>query len=158
MGQKVKHIPEGWHAVTPYLVVKDAARAIDFYRQAFGAEETMRLAEPSGKIGHAEIKIGGAYIMLADEYPEQGHRSPQSLGGSPVNIHLYVEDVDAVASRAVEAGGKLLSPVADQFYGDRSGRLEDPFGHTWMISTHKEDMTPAEMQQRFQALFKKQGA
>jgi PhnB protein len=158
MTGKVKHIPEGWHAVTPYLVVKDAARAIEFYGKAFGAKELMRLAEPGGRIGHAEIKIGGDHVMLADEYPKQGHRSPQSLGGSPVRIHLYVEDVDAVASRAVEAGAKTLMPVADQFYGDRSSSIEDPFGHIWIIATHKEDMTPAEMQKRFEALFKKQGA
>jgi PhnB protein len=158
MAEKVKHIPDGWHAVTPYLVVKDAARAIEFYGKVFGAKEVMRLPDPSGKIGHAEIKIGGDYVMLADEYPEQGHKSPRSLGGSPVRIHLYVEDVDAVASRAVGAGAKMLIPVADQFYGDRSGRIEDPFGHIWIISTHKEDVTPAEMQKRMEAYSKKQGA
>jgi len=158
MAGKVKHIPDGWHAVTPYLAVKDAARAIEFYGKAFDAKEVMRLPGPGGKIGHAEIKIGGDYVMLADEYPEDGHMSPTSLGGSPVKIHLYVEDVDAVASRAVEAGAKILIPVADQFYGDRSGRIEDPFGHIWIISTHKEDVTPAEMQKRMEAYSKKQGA
>jgi len=158
MAEKVKHIPAGWHAVTPYLVVKDAARAIDFYGKVFGAKEVMRLPGSDGKVGHAEIKIGGDYVMLADEVPEQGHKSPQSLGGSPVRIHLYVEDVDAVASRAVEAGARVLIPVGDQFYGDRSGRIEDPFGHIWILSTHTEDVTPMEMQQRMEALLKKQGA
>ena len=154
----VKPIPDGYHSVTPYLIFSGAGEAIAFYKRALGAEEVMRMDAPGGRIGHAEIKIGGDHVMLADEYPEQGHRSPQSLGGSPVRIHLYVEDVDAVASRAVEAGAKMLIPVADQFYGDRSGRIEDPFGHIWIISTHKEDVTPAEMQKRMEAYSKKQGA
>jgi PhnB protein len=158
MAGNVKHIPDGWRVVTPYLVVKDAARAIEFYGKAFGAKEVMRLPGPGGKIGHAELKIGGEYVMLADEVPEQGHKSPVSLGGSPVRIHLYVEDVDAVARRAVEAGAKILIPIGDQFYGDRSGRIEDPFGHIWIISTHQEDVTPAEMEKRMEAFFKKQGA
>ena len=142
---------------TPYLCCKDAARAIEFYKKAFGATEAMRLSEPGGRIGHAEIRIGDAPIMLSDEYPEMDVRSPQSLGGSPVLIHLYVDDVDALASRAVAAGAKLLRPVADQFYGDRSGTLTDPFGHRWMIATRKEDVSAAEMQKRYDALMKTGG-
>src|SRR5258708_17514113 len=126
MAEKVKHIPDGWRVVTPYLVVKDAARAIEFYGKAFGAKEVMRLPVPGGKIGHAEVKIGGEYVMLADEAPEQGHSSPASLGGSPVRIHLYVEDVDAVASRAVEAGAKIRNSAGGQVEGDPSGRVRGP--------------------------------
>ena len=137
--------------VTPYLVVKDAAAALAFYARAFGASETSRLTEPGGRIGHAEIRIGGAAVMLSDEYPEYGTRGPASLGGTPVTIHLDVPDVDAVAQRAVEAGARLLRPVEDQFYGDRSGRLEDPFGHVWVVSTRKEQLTPAELERRFEA-------
>jgi PhnB protein len=154
MPSQVKSIPDGFHGATPYLCVANAAKAIEFYQQAFGATEVMRLAEPSGKIGHAEVKIGEAIIMLADEYPEFGHRSPQSLGGSPISIHLYVEDVDALASRAVAAGATLLRPVADQFYGDRTANLQDPFGHRWSIATHKEDVPQAELQRRYAAMMK----
>src|SRR5262249_16349219 len=131
---------------------KDAARAIEFYERAFGATELFRLAEPSGRIGHAELKIGEARIMLSDEYAEMGVRSPQSLGGTPVRIHLYVEDVDALAARAVAAGAALQRPVTDQFYGDRSGWLVDPFGHQWNISTHKEDVSAEEMQRRYEKM------
>ena len=155
--QTVKPIPNERQALTPYVIVKDAAKAIDFYKKAFGATEAMRLSEPGGRIGHAEIRIGDAPIMLSDEYPEMDVRSPQSLGGSPVLIHLYVDDVDALASRAVAAGAKLLRPVADQFYGDRSGTLTDPFGHRWMIATRKEDVSAAEMQKRYDALMKAGG-
>jgi PhnB protein len=154
MPTKAKPIPEGFQGATPYLCCKGAANAIEFYKKAFGATEVLRLAEPGGRIGHAEIKIGTAIIMLADEYPEMDVRSPLTLGGSPVTIHLYVEDVDALASRAVGAGAKLLRPVEDQFYGDRSGRLSDPFGHVWIISTHTEDVSPAEMQRRYEAMMK----
>ncbi len=121
-----KPIPEGYHTATPYLIIKDAAQAIEFYKKAFGATEVMRFAQPDGKIGHAEIQIGDSHIMLADEFPEMGARSPQSLGGSPVSILLYVEDVDAQAKLAVAAGAKVVRPVKDQFYGDRSGSFEDP--------------------------------
>lgn len=152
----VKPIPDGYRGATPYLCCRDASRAIEFYQQAFGAAEVMRLAEPGGKIGHAEIKIGDALIMISDEYPEMGVRSPQTLGGSPVTIHLYVEDVDALARRTVAAGAKLLRPVQDQFYGDRSGRLEDPFGHVWIISTHKEDVSPADVRKRYDDYMKQQ--
>lgn len=156
MTSKTKPIPEGYQGATPYLSCRDASSAIEFYKKAFGATEVMRLAEPSGRLGHAEIKIGAALIMISDEYPEMGVRSPQSLGGSPVAIHIYVEDVDAVATRAVAAGAKLLRPVADQFYGDRSSTLEDPFGHRWSIATHKEDVSPEEMQKRYAAMMKQQ--
>ncbi len=146
MTSKVKPIPEGYHTATPYLIVKDAAGAIEFYKKAFGATELMRMADPQGKIGHAEIKIGDSPIMLADEVAE--HRGPESLGGSPVSILLYVEDVDSVFKQAVAAGAKVQRPLADQFYGDRTGGITDPFGHVWYISTHKEDVSPEEMKKR----------
>jgi PhnB protein len=155
MAPGVKPIPDGYHAVTPLLVVSDAARAIQFYKTAFGAKERMRMAGPGGKIAHAEMTIGDSVIMLADEFPEWGDMGPKADGNSPVRIALYVEDVDEVAKRAVAAGAKLLIPVADQFYGDRSGRLADPFEHLWIIATHKEDVSPGEMQKRMEALAKK---
>ena len=148
MTNKVKPIPEGYHTATPYLIVKDAARAIEFYKKAFGATELMRMPGPGGKIGHAEIKIGDSPIMLADEVPGMGFRSPESLGGSPISILLYVEDVDVVFSEALDAGAKVQRPVADQFYGDRTGGVTDPFGHVWYIATHKEDVSPEEMKKR----------
>ncbi len=153
MTSAVKPIPDGYSAVTPYLCVKGAAAAIDFYKEVFGARETMRLAAPGGAIGHAEITIGGALIMLADEFPELGVLSPRSLGGSPVTIHLYVADVDAIAKRAVAAGAKILRQVEDHFYGDRAGRLEDPFGHVWWIATHKEELSADEIRKRAAALY-----
>lgn len=153
MSSKAKAIPEGYHAVTPYLCVKDAAGAIEFYKKVFGAAELMRMADASGKIGHAEIKIGDTPVMLSDEFPEMGFRSPQSLGGSPVTMHLYVEDVDTIVMRAVATGAKLLEPVKDQFYGDRSGKLADPFGHVWNVATHKEDVSPEEIKKRVAALY-----
>ncbi|TAH38572.1 MAG: VOC family protein [Planctomycetota bacterium] len=145
---QVKPVPEGYYTVTPYLIVNGAARALDFYKQAFGAVERMRYADPGGRIGHAEIQIGDSVVMLADEYPELGFRSPQAYGGSPVSLYLYVEDVDALGRRAVAAGAEVLRPVADQFYGDRSGTFRDPFGHVWSISTHKEDLAPEEIDRR----------
>jgi PhnB protein len=145
---KVKPIPEGYHSVTPYLIIKKAAEAIEFYKKAFGATELFRIDQPDGKIGHAEIKIGDSPIMLSDEFPEMGHRGPQSLGGSPVSIMLYVEDVDIVVNRATTAGAKLDRPVEDKFYGDRTGSLTDPFGHIWHVGTHKEDVSPQEMEKR----------
>lgn len=154
MAGKVKPIPDGYHGATPYLCCKDAAGAIAFYKKAFGATELMRLADPTGRIGHAEVKIGEAVIMLSDEHPEMGVRSPQSLGGSPVGIHLYVEDVDALSKQAVAAGAKLVRPVADQFYGDRTSTLEDPFGHRWFIATHKEDVSAEETGRRYEAMMK----
>ena len=148
MKTPVKYQPEGYHTATPYLIVRDADRAIDFYKHAFGATELMRMAGPEGKIMHAEIRIGDSPIMLADEFPEMGALSPLSLGGSPLFLLLYVQDVDLLASHAVSAGAKLLRAVQDQFYGDRSGTLVDPFGHTWTIATHIEDITPEEMHKR----------
>ena len=153
MASKPKPIPKGRAGATPYLIVKDAARAIEFYKQAFGAAEVMRFTDPNGKIGHAEVKIGEALIMLADEFPELDVRGPETYGGSPVTIHLYVADVDAVAERAIEAGAKLVRPVEDQFYGDRGGKLSDPFGHVWWFASHKEDVSPEEMRKRAAALF-----
>ncbi len=154
MSNETNSIPEGYKGATPYLCVKGAASAIDFYKQAFAATETMRIADPkSGKVGHAEIKIGEASIMLADECPEMRFRSPQAFGGSPVIIHLYVEDVDTLVGHAVAAGAKLVEEVKDQFYGDRAGKLEDPFGHVWYVATHKEDVAPEEVQKRVAAMY-----
>ncbi len=144
----VNPIPDGYHTATAYLICKDAAKAIEFYQQAFGATETMRL-EAGGKIMHAEIKIGDSPIMLADEFPEMGFKSPSTLGGSPVGIMLYVEDVDARYQQALDAGCTEVKPLADQFYGDRSGTLEDPFGHMWTVATRVEDLSPEEINQRF---------
>jgi PhnB protein len=151
----VKPIPEGYHAVTPYIIVSGGAKAIDFYKKAFDAIELFRMAQPDGKIGHAEIKIGDSPIMLADEAPTMGAKSPQSFGGSPVGIHLYVEDVDKVFNQAIAAGAKVERPVEDKFYGDRAGGIIDPFGHRWYISTHKEDVSPEELEKRAAALYKK---
>ena len=147
----VQPIPEGYNSATPYLIVNGAARAIEFYQRAFGATEIMRFAMPDGNIGHAEIKIGNSPIMLADEFPEMGYKGPQSLGGSPVSIMLYVEDVDSVFNRAVAAGGSIREAVQDKFYGDRTGTLTDPFGHVWHIATHKEDISLEEMHRRVDA-------
>jgi len=148
---KTNYIPKGYHTATPYLVVNGGARAIDFYKQAFGATEVMRMPGPGGKVMHAEVQIGDSRIMLADEAPEMDARSPQSIGGTPVGLMLYFEDADAVAARAVSAGAKLLRPVQDQFYGDRCGTVLDPFGHKWTIATHKEDVSPEEMKKRVAA-------
>jgi PhnB protein len=146
-----KPIPEGYHSVTPYLIIKGATEAIDFYKKAFGATELFRMPAPGGKIGHAEIKIGDSPIMLADESPEMGYKSPQTLGGSPISIMIYVADVDTVFKQAIAAGGKEQRPVKDQFYGDRSGTLEDPFGHVWHVATHTEDVSPEEMERRMKS-------
>jgi PhnB protein len=145
---KVKPIPDGLHTVTPYLFVKGAAAAIEFYKKAFGAAEIMRFVQPDGRMGHAEIQIGDSRLMLADEFPEMNVRGPQSLGGSAVCICLYVPDVDALAKQALTAGAKAVRPVRDQFYGDRSGTFEDPFGYVWTIATHKEDLSPEEIAKR----------
>lgn len=141
-------IPEGYHSITPYLIVTGAASAIEFYKHAFGAKEVLRIPHPDGRIAHAELQMGDSRIMLADEFPEMGARSPMSLGGTPVSVLLYVEDVDEVTKRALAAGAKMLRPVKDRFYGDRTGTLSDPFGHQWTIATHKEDVSPEEMQKR----------
>jgi PhnB protein len=150
----VKPIPDGYHTATPYLIVKGAAAAIDFYKRAFGATELLRFPDPSGKVAHAEIKIGDSPIMLADEFPERDARSPQALGGTPVGIMLYVPNVDAQFNQALAAGAKTVQPLMDQFYGDRSGTLVDPYGHKWTLATHKEDVSMEEMQRRMAALSK----
>lgn len=148
----VKPVPEGYHTITPYLIVKGAARAIEFYKQAFGAKEIMRFPGPNDTITHAEIKIGDSVIMLADEPATGEHRTPQSLGGSPVGLMIYVPDVDRVFTNAVSLGARETRPVQDQFYGDRSGNLTDPYGHVWTISTHVEDVSAEEMRRRMAAL------
>ena len=152
MPNKVQPIPKGYHTVTPYLIIDGAAKAIDFYKKAFGATEMVRMPGPDGKIGHAEIKIGDSPVMMADEHPQMGHKSPKALGSTPVSIVLYVEDADKVFNQAVSAGAKSLRPMADQFYGDRMGTLEDPFGHVWSIGTHVEDVSPEEMKRRMAEL------
>lgn len=157
MAKNVKPIPEGYHTVTPYLVVRDAGRAIDFYKRALGAKEVIRMPGPGGKIMHAEIQIGDSMVMLCDEFPESGGQSPQVLKGTPVSLYLYVEDVDTVFNQALAAGATAQMPVQDMFWGDRYGKLVDPFGHVWSIATHKEDLTAEQVSQRAAAAFS-QGA
>jgi PhnB protein len=147
-----KAIPDGYHSVTPYLVVDGAAKGLDFYKRAFGAVELFRMDGPDGKIAHAEMKIGDSPIMLADEHPEMGFRSPTSFGGTAVGLMIYVQDCDKVYNQAVAAGAKVHKPLVDQFYGDRSGSLTDPFGHHWTVATHKEDVSPEEMDRRMKAM------
>ncbi|HWF19607.1 MAG TPA: VOC family protein [Verrucomicrobiae bacterium] len=149
-----KPVPDGYHSITPYLVLKGAAEGMEFYKKAFGATECMRMPGPDGRIGHAEMKIGDSPFMLADESKEMDAKSPQTLGGSPISILLYVQDVDAMVKQAVAAGAKLIRPVEDKFYGDRMGTLTDPYGHTWHIATHKEDVAPEEMRKRMEAMCK----
>lgn len=149
----VNAIPPGHHTVTPYLAVKNGIEALKFYTNAFGATETFKLLLPDGRIGHAEIRLGDSVIMFSDEFPEYGGKAPVTLGGSPVSIHLYVDDVDAFFKRALNAGAKERKPVMDQFYGDRSGQLEDPFGHLWWVATHKEDVAVDELERRVQQMF-----
>jgi PhnB protein len=149
----VKAIPDGHHTVTPYLAIKNGVDALAFYKRAFGATEVYKLIMPDGRLGHAEIRVGDSLLMLADEFPEYGGKSPKTLGGSPVSMHLYVQDVDAFCQKAVAAGATQRKPVKDQFYGDRSGQLEDPYGHLWWVATHKEDVPPDEMQKRATAMF-----
>jgi PhnB protein len=146
----VKPIPEGHHTVTPHLIARDSARAIDFYKRAFGATELFRHALPDGKIMHAELRIGDSIVYLADEFPPYA-QSPEALGGSPVVLHVYVEDVNALWDRAVAAGAKVVMPLGDQFWGDRYGQLTDPFGHRWSVATRKEELTPEEMEKRARA-------
>jgi PhnB protein len=152
----VSPVPAGYHTVTPYLIISGAARAIEYYKRAFGATEIVRHGGPDGRIGHAEVKIGDSRIMLADEFPEMGVKSASSIGGTPVGLCIYVPNVDAVFAQAVEAGGKVERPLQDQFYGDRSGTLVDPFGHKWTIATHIEDVPPQELEKRMAAAMKKQ--
>ena len=151
---KVSYIPQGYNSVTPYLVVKGAARAIEYYKKVFGATETVRMDAPDGKVGHAELKIGNSHIMLADENPSmgQGYSSAATIGASPISLYIYIPDVDSVVERAVAEGAKLLRPVADQFYGDRSGFIQDPFGHLWGIATHVEDVAPQELKERMKKM------
>jgi uncharacterized glyoxalase superfamily protein PhnB len=146
MSTAVKPIPAGFHTLTPHLIVKGASKAIDFYKKAFGAEELGRLTAPDGKsILHADLKIGDSHVFLADEFPQMDCRGPASIGGTPVTVHMYVEDVDAAFGKAVAAGGKVKLPLADMFWGDRYGVLNDPFGHSWSLATHKKDLTPEQI-------------
>jgi PhnB protein len=149
----VKPIPEGYHTITPHLIVKNGAQAIEFYKKAFGAEELFRMNTPDGNVGHAQLKIGDSLFMLADEFPQMGALSPESIGGSPVSMYVYVEDVDTVFNQAVSAGATVVNPVMDMFYGDRWGHLKDPFGHFWSIATHKKDLTPDELKKAAEIAF-----
>jgi PhnB protein len=151
MAGKVKAIPDGYQTLTPYLVIKGAAEAIEFYKKALGAEEILRMGGPDGKVMHAELQIGTSRFMLADEFPEMGHKSPVTLGGSPVGMMVYVDDVDTLSKRATTAGMKVERPVKNEFYGDRTGSFVDPYGHKWTISTHVEDVSPEEMAKRMKA-------
>jgi PhnB protein len=146
--KKVNYIPKGYSTVTPYLVIKGAAKAIDYYKKVFGATVVERMDAPDGRVGHAELQIGDSRIMLADENPQMGYRSAESIGGSPVSLYLYIPDCDKVVAKAAAEGAKILKPVADQFYGDRSGFIQDPFGHFWGIATHIEDVSPKELEER----------
>jgi PhnB protein len=148
----VQAIPAGYAGVTPYLIIRDATRALEFYKKAFGAVELMRFPTPEGRIGHAEIKIGEGVVMLADESPAMGHKSPQTLGGTAVSLMFYVADVDAQYAKALAAGSTVVNPLKDQFYGDRSATLTDPFGHVWTLATHTEDVSAEEMQRRMAAM------
>lgn len=155
MASRIREIPKGFHTATPHLILTDSARAIDFYKRAFGAEELFRVDGPEGKVGHAEIKIGDSIIMLSDEMPGCALRSPQSLGGAAGDIFLYVKDVDKVFNQAVASGAKVAMPLTDMFWGDRYGQVTDPFGHSWSLATHKEDVEPEEMRKRAKAAFAK---
>ena len=148
MAGQVKPVPDGYHTVTPHLIVNDGAAALEFYKKAFGAVELFRMTRPDGRIGHAEIKIGDSPVMLADEHPEMGALSPRSVGGSPVSIYLYVANADAMFNQAVAAGASAVRPLQNQFYGDRTGGVKDPFGYQWYIATHIEDVSPEELQRR----------
>ena len=151
---QISHIPEGYHAVTPYLVIQGATQAIEYYKKVFGATVVVRIDGPNGTVGHAELQIGDSRIMLADENPSmgQGYTSAATIGASPVSLYLYLPDVDAVVARAAAEGAKILKPVQDQFYGDRSGFLQDPFGHLWGIATHMEDVSPEELEERMKKM------
>ena len=144
----VSPIPQGYHSITPYLFIQGASSAIDYYKKVFGAEERMRMPGPDGRVMHAELQIGDSIVMLADENPEMGAKSPKTIGGAASSLHVYVRDVDTTTQTAVEAGGQLIRPVKNQFYGDRSGSIIDPFGHIWSIATHIEDVSPEEMNKR----------
>jgi PhnB protein len=150
----VKHIPDGYNSITPYLIIKNAAKAIEFYKKAFGATEVFRMDDAQGRVGHAELLIGDSHLMLADEHPEMGYSSATTIGATPVSLHLYVEDCDGVVKHAVAAGAKLERPVEDRFYGDRNGTIHDPFGHVWTVATHVEDVSSEEMEVRAKKAFK----
>ena len=159
MSTNVKPIPEGHHTITPHLVVKNGAQAIEFYKKAFGAEERFRMNTPDGKsIAHAQLKMGDSLFMLADEFPQMNSLSPESIGGSPVSMYVYVENVDAFFNQAVSAGATVLNPVMDMFYGDRWGYIKDPFGHLWSIATHKNDLTPDELKKAAEKAFAEMSA
>ena len=149
---EVKYIPKGYHTITPYLVIKGAAKAIDYYKKVFDAKVVVRMDGPNGTVGHAELEIGDSRIMLADENPQMGNRSAESIGGSPVSLYVYLPDCDKVVAKAQTEGAKILKPVADQFYGDRSGFIQDPFGHLWGVATHKEDVSPEDMKERMKKM------
>ena len=156
--KKVKPVPDGYHTVTPYLACADAAQAIAFYKKAFGAKELLRIPGPGGKIGHAELRIGDSRVMLADEYRDMDFLGPLSRGGSAVHLHIYMPNADKVVERAVEAGAKVVQPLEDKFYGDRTGSVQDPFGHVWLIATHVEDVPPRELRKRAEKMMKDRGA
>jgi len=147
----VKPVPEGYHTLTPYLAVDDASEAIDYYKKAFGAEERVRMNGPDGKVGHAELAVGDSLIMLSDPFPQASTRPPHELGGTSASVFMYVEDVDAVVKKAVDAGASVTMAVEDQFWGDRFGTITDPFGHVWSIATHVEDLSPQEIEERGKA-------
>jgi PhnB protein len=153
----VQAIPKGYHAVTPYLAVRDAGLAIEFYKRAFGARQRLRMDAPGGKVAHAEVQIDDCIVMLADEFADMGFLGPRSRGGTTVNLHLYVKDVDAVVARALAAGARIVRPLKDEFYGDRVGMVEDPFGHQWYVATHKEDLSKAELRRRGEEAMKQMG-
>ena len=153
MTPKVKPVPDGYHTVTPYLTVRGAAKAIEFYTRAFGAQQRGIMPTPDGRVGHAEIMVGNSIVMLADEFPEHGNKSPETLNGSPVGLAIYVDNVDEVFARAVKAGAAAKEPVEDKFWGDRAGSVTDPFGHKWTILTHKEDVSMDEMKKRMEKMF-----
>lgn len=156
--KKVKPVPDGYHTVTPYLACADAAQAIAFYKKAFGAKELLRIPGPGGKIGHAELRIGDSRVMLADEYRDMDFLGPLSRGGSAVHLHIYMPNADKVVERVVEAGAKVVQPLEDKFYGDRTGSVQDPFGHVWHIATHVEDVPPRELRKRAEKMMKDRGA
>jgi PhnB protein len=159
MAKASKPIPEGMHTVTPHLIIKDASKAIDFYKQAFGAEERFRMNSPDGRVAHAELQIGDSIIFLSDEFPEmgRGRLSPQSLGGTCAALNIYTENVDSAFEKAVNAGAQAAMPVMDMFWGDRYGQLVDPFGHVWSVAQHKEDLTPQEIESRAKEFYAKMG-
>ena len=150
---EIEKIPKDYHSITPVLIVKNGDEAIEFYKKGFGVEERCHMIGPDGRIAHAELKLGDSLFMLSDEYPEMECHSPKTIGGSPVSMYVYVDDVDSVFNRAISAGAKALNPVKDQFWGDRHGRLEDPFGHLWSIATHKKDLSEEEMKKAAEAAF-----